>query len=126
MKVYAINNLEKYAAEIRLYAANSISEEYSDNLDEYITLTQVQKLIKEKSHGVDQNNNLLIYDDLIDEVFYTTCDWIYGVGLSKLASKNLVECAWDDEKNCMVFWVNKNGDTDESAQQPNTRNFESD
>jgi hypothetical protein len=27
--------------------------------------------------------------------------------LAKLAAKDLVECAWDDECNDMVFWIKK-------------------
>jgi len=30
----------------------------------------------------------------------------HNVGLAKLASKGLVECAWDNETNEMIFWAN--------------------
>lgn len=33
-------------------------------------------------------------------------DEIYGE-LAALAAAGIVECAWDDEKNEMVFWLNQ-------------------
>ena len=56
---------------------------------------------------------MLIDAKIIDDIFVTTCDWIYGVGLARLASKNLIECAWDNDQNCMVFWKSDGEKTDE-------------
>ena len=32
--------------------------------------------------------------------------------MSKLAAKGLVECAWDDEKEQMIFWVDNKENSD--------------
>jgi hypothetical protein len=36
--------------------------------------------------------------------FEEAATWIHNVGLAKLAAQDLIECAWDDELNEMVFW----------------------
>ena len=45
MSSYAIKNLEKYATEMRLAAANYISNDYSENLDDFITIKQLESFI---------------------------------------------------------------------------------
>jgi hypothetical protein len=30
---------------------------------------------------------------------------MYEVGLARLAAQGFVECAWDDEKEEMIFWL---------------------
>jgi hypothetical protein len=121
MEVYAIKDLNDYASQLRQLSAKSISENYTENLDDFITLGQLISLIMEKSQGFDENNHILIDEETNEDLFYIVCDWIYGVGLSRLASQNLVECAWDDQQNCMVFWSPKN--TENSDESKSTRNF---
>ena len=126
MAVYAIKDLNDYASQLRELSANSISENYTENLDDFISLGQLKSLIIEKSQGTDENNHILISEKTNEDLFYIVADWIYGVGLSKLASQNLVECAWNNEQNCMVFWSAEKSQTmeksDESQNQPNTGN----
>jgi len=125
MNIYAINNLDAYADEMRVAAANSISKDYSENLDDFITIHQLKNLIKQYSSGTDEQDRVVLDDDAIDDIFYATADWIYSVALSRLASKNLIECAWDDEENNMVFWVSHNGENDEPNSRSNNANSES-
>lgn len=126
MAVYAIKDLNEYASQLRELSANNISENYTENLDDFITLGQLTSLIREKSQGTDENGHVLISEKTNEELFYIVSDWIYGVGLSRLVSQNLVECAWDDEQNCMVFWSAEKSqnqeESDESQNQSNTRN----
>jgi hypothetical protein len=120
MEVYAIKDLNDYASQLRELSANSISNSYSENLDDFISIGQLISLIIEKSQGFDENNHVLIDEETNESLFYIICDWIYGVGLSRLASQNLVECAWDDQQNCMVFWSPNN--TESSDESKNTTN----
>jgi hypothetical protein len=125
MNIYAISNLDAYADEMRVAAANSISKDYSENLDDFITIHQLKNLIKQYSSGIDEQGRVVLDDDAIDDIFYATADWIYGVALSRLASKNLIECAWDNEENNMVFWVSHNGEDDEPKPRRDNRNSKS-
>lgn len=107
--VYSIIDLNGYASAIRDAAAKSFIEDYTENLDDYISIEQVKNVIIGYSLGQDDDDNYIINE----EVFNDTCDdireWIFNVGLSKLAAKGLVECAWDDVSNEMVFWANNDG-----------------
>jgi hypothetical protein len=104
-QVYAITDLEGYASQMREAAASSISENSSeDNLDEYITLDQMIGLVKTNCLGFDDNNHPLLNEQKNQYIFEEAATWIHNFGLAKLAAKDFVECAWDDELNEMVFW----------------------
>jgi hypothetical protein len=103
---YAIINLEGYAAEMRQAAANSLSSDKDDNLDDYISINQMINLVTEHCAGFDNENRPLLNEDSNEEIYESTVTWIHNVGLAKLAAKDLVQCAWDDKVNEMVFWAN--------------------
>jgi hypothetical protein len=105
METYSIIDLEGYAKAMRDGAASSFEKDYTENLDDFITIKQVVGLIEKNNLGLDEEGNYLINSDIFDEVFGQIRDWLYGVGLSKLAAKGFVDCAWDDEANEMVFWL---------------------
>lgn len=106
-EVHAIMNLEKYAAYIRKRAALSFSEQYEENLDDFITIPQTSRMIEEHSIGKDDKNRLLIDEHANKALFEAVKVRLYNAGLSKLAAKDLLECAWDDKKGEMVFWAKK-------------------
>jgi hypothetical protein len=104
--LYAITNLEGYATEMRQAAANSLSEDNEDNLDDYISVKQMINLVKSECVGFDDDDRPLLNEDANEKIYNSTVTWIHNVGLAKLAAQNLVECAWDNESNEMVFWAN--------------------
>jgi hypothetical protein len=90
---------------MREAAANSISENSSeDNLNNYISIDQMIGLVKSNCIGYDDNNNVLLNEEKNQQIFEEAATWIHNVGLAMLAAQDLVECAWDDELNEMVFW----------------------
>jgi hypothetical protein len=103
-EVHAIMNLERYATYIRRRAALSFSENYNENLDEFITVQQTSKMIEDHSIGKDEDGKFLIDETSHKKLFEAVRLRIYNSGLSKLASKDMLECAWDDKKGEMVFW----------------------
>jgi hypothetical protein len=103
-KVYAIVDLSGYATEIREAAANSLAENNDDNLDEYISVQQIINLVNEKCCGHDANHRPLLNENINAEIYENIIIWIHNVGLAKLAAKDLVECAWDNCSNEMIFW----------------------
>jgi|688.fasta_scaffold826662_3 hypothetical protein len=105
-ELYAIINLEGYASEMRQAAANSLCANNEDNLDEYISINQMINLVKEHCAGFDTENRPLLNEDTNEEIYESVTTWIHNVGLAKLAAKDLVQCAWDDKINEMVFWAN--------------------
>lgn len=105
MESYSIIDLEGYAKAMRDGAASSFEKDYTENLDDFITIPQVINMIKENNLGLDDEGNYLINEDIFDDVFNSIRDRLYEVALAKLAAKGLIECAWDDDSNDMVFWL---------------------
>lgn len=104
-EVYAITNLEGYVSQMRDAAAESISENsVNDNLDDYISLQQMIGIVKSHCIGYDDNDHILLNEDSNQKIFEDASTWIHNVGLAKLASLDIVECAWDNNLNEMVFW----------------------
>ena len=103
-KLYAIMNLERYALYMRRVAAKSFSESCEENLDDYITVKQTERIIAEHSMGKDDEGRHLVDADAHERLFESIKTRIYNSGLAKLAAKEILECAWDEEKNKMVFW----------------------
>ena len=120
-EVYAITDLEGYASQMREAAANSICENHNDDIDSYISLNQMINLIKSECLGVDDEDRLLLDEDTNERIFENTAIWIHHVGLAKLAAQDLVECAWDDKDNEMVFWA-KEKSTNEHKRQSGRKN----
>lgn len=115
MQNYSVIDLEGYARAMREAAAKSFADNYSENLDDFISITQVTNLIKKNSLGMDQEGYYIINKDILDIIFDTLRDWLYGVALAKLAAKGFVECAWDNDSNEMVFWLGNENKTKISA-----------
>ena len=109
-EVYAIINLEGYASQLRDAAASSLSENYTENLDDYITIQNVINMVNENCLGHDEHDRPLLNEELNNQVYENIISWINGVGLSKLAGQNLIECAWDDDQNDFVFWKKETTD----------------
>ncbi len=104
-QVYAITDLTRYVTQMRDAAASVISDNSSeDNLDNYISIDQMIGLVKSNCLGYDDNQYPLLNEDRNQKIFDEATIWIHNIGIAKLAGQDLVECAWDDELNEMVFW----------------------
>jgi len=104
-EVYSIIDVNGYASEMRRVAADSISDSSNEDLNQYISLQQIINLVNERSLGFDDNGKPLLNEEANQKIFEEITIWIHNVGLSKLAGKDMVECAWDNELDDMVFWV---------------------
>ena len=105
MGTYAITDMRGFIKSVRDGAAESICESYTENLDDFITVPQIEKLVINKSVGTDDNGDYLITEAVFDDILEEVRGSIYQAGLSKLAAKGIIECAWDDDSNEMVFWL---------------------
>jgi len=111
MESYSVVDLEGYAKAMRDGAASSFEENYTENLDDFITIPQVINMIKKNNLGLDEEGNYLINEEIFNDVFESIRNWLYEVGLCKLAAKGYVDCSWDDESNEMVFWLDNKDKT---------------
>jgi hypothetical protein len=106
-EIYLIMDIKKYSEYIRKQAASSFSNDYHENLDEFITLWQVSDMIIKYSVGQDEKKRYMIDENNHEKLLEEMTERIYNSGLSKLAAKDEIECAWDSEKNKMIFWAKK-------------------
>jgi len=121
MENYSIMDLEGYAKAMRDGAASSFEENYTEDLDEFITIPQVINMVKKNNLGLDEEGNYIINEDIFNEIFEGIRNQLYEVGLCKLAAKGFVDCAWDDDSNEMVFWL-ANKDKTEIPAKPSKDN----
>lgn len=105
MENYSIVDIDNFAIMTRENVAKSFSEDYSENLDDFISIQQVIDLVEQHSLGQDDDGYEIINADIFNDIFDDLREWMYGVALAKLAGKNMIECAWDDDVNEMVFWI---------------------
>lgn len=122
-EVYAISDFDGYATEIRLAAAKSLYENDNSNLDEYISLTQIQNLVKDKCLGYDDENRPMLDEKTNEEIYENIVIWIHNVGLAKLAAQDLIECAWSDEENEMVFWAKQREKKSDARKKPRRKDM---
>lgn len=103
---YVVNDLTHLASSIRKNAAMSVGDTENQDLDTFVSISQVASVILENTDK-DEENNIIMDEDQYNTIFDEVTDWIINSGLSKLAAEDKVQCAWDDEQNCMVFWYNE-------------------
>ncbi len=110
MSEYSITELANFAETVRDSAASNLSGGQYDTriIDTFITIEQVISIVKKESLGLDNDGKFIINGTIFDDVFEQVTSIIYQAALSKVASQDLIECAWDDKKNKMIFWVEDN------------------
>lgn len=108
-EIYTIIDLHGYVSQMREAAAKTFVEDdgsYStENLDNYISLDQMINMVKQECLGFDDEDRPMLDESANERIYENTSIWIHNVGLAKLAAQDLVECAWDNECNDMVFWI---------------------
>ena len=104
LESYVILDIETLASNIRKESAEIFCKDHNTDLESYITLNQIVSLIKEKSLGQNDDGDYLINDKIYDDIFKSVATMLYEVSLSRLAASDLIESAWDNDKNKMIFW----------------------
>ena len=114
--IYSIANMAGFCSATRMLAANDLNGNMDkgtkecklteEELDGFITLVQVEKIVRKHALPDDDNSgkiciNLEIYENIFDDI----ATQMYGSALAKLAADGFLEQAWDDKLNDMVFWV---------------------
>lgn len=103
MSKYVVSDLLGFATNIRESVANSFSDNYSENLDDFITINQVILVIKE--HSANDRDQIIINEESFNDIFDSVRVWIYESALAKLAANGFVECAWNSDINEFEFWI---------------------
>ena len=117
-EVYAIVDLDGYVREMRDAAAKTLAEDHDENLDEFVNVNQMINLVKSECVGFDDNERPMLNESANEKIYEKTVAWIHNAGLAKLAAQGLIECAWDNNLNEMVFWSNETPQKRKSNDKP--------
>lgn len=97
-RVKHLKKMAKFMAKnVALDCGFSINE-----LKQYMTVRNAVNIIRENAKK-DDDGNLLVNEKIIEKIHFEISSWLIGVNLAKMAAQDLLECFWDDKKNCMVF-----------------------
>ncbi len=73
-----------------------------DELKEYMTVKNAIEIVKQHSK-INKNGEYLINTKILEDICLDISSWLLGVNLAKLAGEDILDCFWDNKKNCMVF-----------------------
>lgn len=103
---YMIKKMKMFCRAVREEAVKCISKPIKEDLlDDFITLAQCASIIKKKCYKDDESGKYFLDEDIYLDIVTEIAKQIYQSALSKLAADNIVQCAWDDDHNEMVFWL---------------------
>lgn len=107
MKEYSIIDIKGFCKTLREEAAKSLSENsvYTETLDDFITIEQVQTIIQNASNGIDEEGYYIIANNIFGIILDEVRTMLYQSALSKMAAAGHIECAWDDKLEAMSFWI---------------------
>lgn len=96
----AIKNIKRTAKYIGKDVAKN-REIPLDELSSYIKPKEIVSIIKQ--FAIEKDGMYLINTKILQKIFTEVHDWVLGVNLSRLASKDIIDTYWDDQLNCMTF-----------------------
>jgi hypothetical protein len=104
---YSITDIEEYCEQTR----SMLAEQYSGGkkvttkeIDEYITLSQVENLVDEFCEDHDEEGLPIISVNNHNNICEAIMQRLQNVGLAKLASDGYLEVAFDESINDFIFW----------------------
>lgn len=108
METYAVVELKGYCDSVRLQTAEEMGSKIPEEVDQYITTNQVEGLVQEYCLGHNEYGQPIINREIHNNICNSIAERIQNIGLAKLAAENILECAWDDNLNEMIFWLAEN------------------
>jgi hypothetical protein len=77
-----------------------------NELTSYIKPKEIVSIIKQ--YSIPNEDKYLMNTKILQNIFTEVHDWVLGVTLSKMASKDLIDTYWDETLNCMTFAPKEN------------------
>lgn len=106
LNFYSVTNIDEYCQEIRLLVGNDFRENTTnEELDEYISVGQVEKFVDEFCEDYGDDGSPIISEQSHDNICQAVFTRIQNVGLAKLAVDGHINVAFDEELNDFVFWA---------------------
>ena len=106
MKEYVITKMGKFCKAIIREAANGLSQKKQNgNINDFITIEQCKQIVESQCDIAEDTGEYTINEKSYWNIIIKVSEQIYQSALSKLAADDIIECAWDDDTNKMVFWI---------------------
>ena len=105
-----IRNLKLFTKSIRKNIVMVFPRRYSYQIDNLISLSQTEQLVR-KYIEPGYDGEFILSDKNYDLLCNEIKKWIYNTSLSLVASSGIIECAWNDESNEMIFWHPESNET---------------
>ena len=105
MKEYVITKMEKFCKAIITEAANGLSQKQNGNINDFITIEQCKQIVESQCDIAEDTGEYTINEKSYWNIITKVSEQIYQSALSKLAADDIIECAWDDDANKMIFWI---------------------
>jgi hypothetical protein len=103
---YSISDVDGFCREIRFMVASDFADNLTDKeIDQYISLGQVEKIVDELCDEHDNDGCPIICEDSHNEICGAILTRIRNVGLAKLAADGTINVAFDEKINDFVFWA---------------------
>ena len=106
LEFYSISDINSYCNETRTLVASDFSGDITDKeLDEYISISQVEKFVNEFCDDHDEDGLPIICEESHNEICDAILTRIQNVGLAKLAANGTINVAFDEKLNDFIFWT---------------------
>jgi len=106
---YEIKDMRGFAKSVGQTVAKDLDLEKSE-LKDYISVKNVLQLTAQYCIYDKKTKKYIANEGILDTIIEETRNWIVGITLARLASQGQLECAWDVERDCMIFWRAKNAE----------------
>lgn len=102
---FIIKQINNFCKTIRNEVVNSFPTVIANNIiDEFITIEQCKTIVFDRCE-IDDDGMPVVDENIYSQILIDIGQQIHQSALSKLAANDIIECAWDDKKNEMIFWA---------------------
>lgn len=101
---YAVSDMNGYVDAIVETTSEEL-ETIKQEVLELVSKEQIVAIINEQCDEYDDQQRPIIDQDIHINIIESTLTIVQNIALSQLASEGILECAWDDNLNEMVFWL---------------------
>ena len=103
---YEIKNLTRFSKGIGKAVAEDLDMQ-TEELADYISVRNVREIAQQFCVYNKHRKKYIASEKILESILEETRNWILGLQLARECSSGELECAWDNERDCMIFWKNK-------------------
>lgn len=107
--MYQIKSMNGLAKTLGKTVAKDAEYTYKQ-LRTYISVQNIKNIIL--NYAINKDGRYYISNDGVADSMSEIFDWLAGRELASLAAQDKIDCYWDDNKNEMVFNLERNNEND--------------